>query len=89
MGDEIVRTHGEVGFDLTQLLSGQGGYQAYPYRFKHDNSLFCLKHSNIVEDWHLNIAEDWHLISMPEVQRAAWEAIIGENLTLEIIMDQC
>lgn len=35
------RKHGEVNYDLTQFLTGHGGYRSYLHRFGHDDSPFC------------------------------------------------
>lgn len=35
------RTHGKYNYQLTQFLSGHGGYCKYLYRFGHDSSPIC------------------------------------------------
>ncbi|GBP94341.1 hypothetical protein EVAR_65487_1, partial [Eumeta japonica] len=35
------RSHGEVNFYLTQMLSGHVCFREYLHRFKHDNSPEC------------------------------------------------
>ena len=79
----IERPHGEVGFDLTQFLSGHGGYRAYQYRFGLDDSPYCPKCPNIAED-----AEHvfFHCPRF-EAQRATLEATTGEHFTPENIME--
>ena len=79
----IERPHGEVGFDLTQFLSGHGGYRAYLYRFGRDDSPYCPQCANIPED-----AEHvfFHCPRF-ETQRATLEATTGEHFTPENIME--
>ena len=35
------RNHGETDYNLTQFLTGHGGYRSYLYRFGHDDSPRC------------------------------------------------
>lgn len=35
------RKHGEVNYNITQFLTGHGGYRSYLYRFGHDDSPNC------------------------------------------------
>lgn len=37
----INRSHGECNFQLTQFLTGHGGFRKYLHRFGHDNSALC------------------------------------------------
>lgn len=46
----VNRTAGEVGFYLTQLLSGHGFFRAYLFRFKRANSPNCPHCRDIQED---------------------------------------
>ena len=41
------RNHGELSYELTQFLSGHGGYRAYLYRFGHDESPWCPRCGNV------------------------------------------
>ncbi|EDW33671.1 GL22936 [Drosophila persimilis] len=36
------RSHGQVEYHLTQLLTGHGCFKAYLHRFKHENDPFCV-----------------------------------------------
>lgn len=44
------RTHGEVNFYLTQLLSGHGCFRAYLHRFGHDETSVCAYGCPTCED---------------------------------------
>ena len=44
------RNHGELSYELTQFLSGHGGYRAYLYRFGHDESPCCPRCGNVAEN---------------------------------------
>lgn len=35
------RLHGEINYQLTQLITGHGAYRSYLYLFKHNNSSRC------------------------------------------------
>lgn len=44
------RSHGEVNYYLTQMLSGHGCFRAYLHRFKHDDSPECPSCPGVTED---------------------------------------
>ncbi|GBP70071.1 Retrovirus-related Pol polyprotein from type-1 retrotransposable element R1 [Eumeta japonica] len=44
------RSHGEVNFYLTQMLSGHGCFREYLHRFKHDNSPECPSCPGVIEN---------------------------------------
>ncbi|GBP37705.1 Retrovirus-related Pol polyprotein from type-1 retrotransposable element R1 [Eumeta japonica] len=44
------RSHGEVNYYLTQMLSGHGCFRAYSHRFKHDNCPECPSCPGIIEN---------------------------------------
>lgn len=44
------RSHGEVDYYLTQMLSGHGCFRAYLHRFKHDDSPECPSCPGVAED---------------------------------------
>ncbi|GBP65563.1 Retrovirus-related Pol polyprotein from type-1 retrotransposable element R1 2 [Eumeta japonica] len=44
------RSHGEVNYYLTQMLSGHGCFRAYLHRFKHDNSPECPSCPGVIEN---------------------------------------
>lgn len=46
----IERKHGECSYQLTQFLSGHGGYRKYLHRFGHDTSPICPQCVGVEED---------------------------------------
>lgn len=46
----VNRSHGEVDYYLTQMLSGHGCFRSYLRRFKHDDSAECPKCPGVDED---------------------------------------
>lgn len=44
------RSHGEVNYYLTQMLSGHGCFREYLHRFKHDDSPECPSCPGVMED---------------------------------------
>ncbi|CAD7080110.1 unnamed protein product [Hermetia illucens] len=44
------RNHGELSYELTQFLSGDGGYRVYLHRFGHDESPCCPRCGNVAEN---------------------------------------
>lgn len=46
----VQRDHGEVNYDLTQFLTGHGGYRCYLHRFGNDDTPYCPTCVKVVED---------------------------------------
>ncbi|CAD7091251.1 unnamed protein product [Hermetia illucens] len=77
------RNHGELSHELTQFLSGHGGYRAYLHRFGHDESPCCPRCGNVAEN-----AE--HVIfDCPRftAHRTRMEAVADRRLTPENIVE--
>ena len=71
------RKHGEINYNLTQFLSGHGGYRSYLHRFGHDISPRCPECPNEDENAEHVVFHCPRFIS----QRQQLEVCVGENLS--------
>lgn len=78
----IARNHGEVNYNITQFLSGHGGYRWYLHRFGHDTSPRCPACPSEDE------TAEHVILSCPRFmdQRRQLESVVGENLTAENVI---
>lgn len=77
----IKRTHGEVNYFLTQILSGHGCFEAYFYRFKLTNTPRCYYCDHVDDAEHTFFGcPQW------SDERLALEHLVGERLTTASIV---
>lgn len=79
----ITRVHGEVGFYITQLLTGHGCFRAYLHRFKRSDSPNCHHCRVVTED-----AEHvFFRCPLYEEKRTELERNLGLSISPENIVD--
>jgi hypothetical protein len=78
------RKHGNCGYQLTQFLSGHGGYRKYLHRFGHDNSPRCPECPEEDEDVEHCIFRcprfNQHRVSLPSPELLVAEMIQSEQV---------
>lgn len=80
----INRQHGVISYDITQFLTGHGGYRSYLHRFGHDDSPYCKVCKNVVED------PEHAIFHCPRFnsERAEMQAKSGASLNPENIIEE-
>ncbi|GBP39675.1 Retrovirus-related Pol polyprotein from type-1 retrotransposable element R1 [Eumeta japonica] len=79
------RSHGEVNFYLTQMLSGHGCFREYLHRFKHDNSPECPSCPGVIE----NAKHVFFECPRFYPQRDQLENVLQQSIQPETIVEQC
>lgn len=78
----INRSHGEVSYHLTQMLSGHGCFRAYLYKYKYEDSPYCPSCGDINED-----AEHVFFVCPRfKEERTKLECMIGRTIAPETLM---
>lgn len=80
----VNRKHGEVNYNITQFLTGHGGYRSYLYRFGHDSSPRCPQCTQEDE----SVEHVTFKCPRFDIPRARLMLHIGEDVTVDNIISK-
>lgn len=79
----VNRTHGEVNYYLTQMLSGHGCFRAYLYKYKHEDSPECPTCTGVEE----NAEHVFFVCPRFIAPRNTWRSTVGERTGPENLVE--